>query len=135
MPRDAQPPRLGLREGGGSFATPDSPYPAFEFLRDNNHVFSSLFAYAGAGRLNLVADGQAELGEGEYVSGGYFGGLELAPAAGRLIVPDDDRPGATPVVVIAYGLWQRRFSGQPGAIGKQLLHQWLPVHHRRRRSS
>jgi predicted permease len=117
----------GYREAGGSFSTPNYPYPAFEFLRDNNHVFSSLFAYASAGRLNLVADGQAELRAGEYVSGGYFGGLELAPAAGRLVGPDDDRPGAPPVVVISYGFWQRRYGGQASAVGKQLVIDGHPM--------
>jgi len=36
-------------------------------------VFSTLFGYADAGRLNLLVEGQAELGEGQYVSGDYFG--------------------------------------------------------------
>lgn len=108
------------REPGGGTTSPNYPYQAFEFLRDNNHVFSALFAYSGAGRLNIVTDGQAELGEGQYVSGGYFSGLQLIPAAGRLIGPQDDVPGASPVVVISYGFWQRRFAGQPNTIGKQL---------------
>ena len=115
------------REPGGGFTSPNYPYPAYEFLRDNNHVFSSLFAYARAGRLNVVADGQAELGQAEYVSGGYFGGLELAPATGRLIGPDDDRAGATPVAVISYGFWQRRFAGQTNTVGKQLLIDGHPL--------
>jgi predicted permease len=111
----------GYAEPGGSVTTPNYPFQAYEFLRDNNHVFSTLFAYCGAGRLNLMADGQAELGVGEFVSGGYFSGLELVPAAGRLISPDDDRPGANLVAVISYGFWQRRFAGDASAIGKQIM--------------
>jgi macrolide transport system ATP-binding/permease protein len=107
--------------------SPNYPFQAYEFLRDNNHVFSSLFAYCSAGRLNLVTDGQAELGQGEYVSGGYFGGLELSPAAGRLIGPEDDLPGGSPVAVISYGFWQRRFAGQPSAVGKQILVDGKPL--------
>jgi macrolide transport system ATP-binding/permease protein len=106
---------------GGLRTSPNYPYPAYEFLRDNNNVFSSLFAYANAGRLNLVIDGQAELGEGEYCSGGYFSGLGIIPAAGRLIDPDDDRHGAPPVVAITYGFWQRRFGGRSDAVGKSIL--------------
>ena len=106
---------------GGVNVSPNFPFQAFEFLRDNNHAFSTLFAYDGAGRLNLVIDGQAELGETEYVSGGYFSGLGIIPAAGRLISPDDDREGATPVAVISYGFWQRRFASSPNAIGKPIL--------------
>jgi macrolide transport system ATP-binding/permease protein len=108
-------------EPGGGTTSPNYPYPAYEFLRDNNQVFSSSFGFANAGRLNLVVDGQAELGEGEYVSGGYFGGLGIMPAAGRLISAEDDRPGAPPVVVIAYGYWQRRFARSADAVGKSIL--------------
>jgi macrolide transport system ATP-binding/permease protein len=97
---------------GGITTSPNYPYPAYEFLRDKNEVFSTLFGYANAGRLNLVVDGQAELGEGEYVSGGYFTGLGVRPAAGRWIGPEDDRTGATPVTTITYGFWQRRFGGR-----------------------
>jgi macrolide transport system ATP-binding/permease protein len=111
----------GYREPDGGLARPILPYPAYEFLRDNNTVLSNLFAYANANRLNLVVDGQAELGSGEYVSGGYFNGLQVVPAAGRLIGPDDDREGAAPVVAITYGFWQRRFGANPDVAGKPIM--------------
>ena len=65
---------------GGFFA-----YPAFELLRKNDAVFSTVFGYQGAGDLNLTFRGQAELARTEYVSGDYFRGLGIPPAAGRLI--------------------------------------------------
>jgi macrolide transport system ATP-binding/permease protein len=108
-------------EPGGGMTSPDYPYPAYEFLRDNNKLFSALFGYAYAGRLNLTIEGQAELGEAEYVTGGYFGGLGVTPAAGRLIGPDDDKPGATPVVTITYNFWRRRFGASANAVGKAIL--------------
>ncbi len=108
-------------EPGGASTSPNYPFPAYEFLRDNNQVLSSLFAHDGAGRLNLVVEGQAELGDAEYVSGGYFNGLGVPAAAGRLIAQDDDRVGATPVVAIAFGFWQRRFGGSADAVGKEIL--------------
>jgi macrolide transport system ATP-binding/permease protein len=108
-------------EPGGGRTSPNYPYQAYEFLRDNNKVFSSLFGFASAGRLHLSIDGQAELGDGEYVSGGYFGGLGVLPAVGRLIGPDDDRQGATPVVVITYNFWRRRFGAATDAVGKSIL--------------
>jgi macrolide transport system ATP-binding/permease protein len=110
----------GYEEPGGGHTRPIFPYQAYEFLRGNNQVLSNLFAYANANRLNLVIDGLAELGEGEYVSGGYFSGLGVAPAAGRLIGPDDDREGATPVAAITYGFWQRRFGASPDVVGKSI---------------
>lgn len=105
----------------GGQTSPNFPYPAYEFLRKNNQVFSTLFGYSAAGRLNLVVDGQAELGEGQYVSGDYFSVLGVRPTAGRLIAPEDDRTGATPVVAISYGFSQRHFGSSDGAIGKSIL--------------
>ena len=40
--------------------------------------------------------GQADMASVEYVSGEFFSGLGVPPAAGRLTIPDDDRPGASP---------------------------------------
>jgi predicted permease len=104
----------------GAEISPDFPYHAFEFLRDKNRVFSNLFAFARADRFNLVVNGQAQLGDGEYVSGGYFGGLGVRPAVGRLIGPEDDRPDGASVVTISYSFWQTRFAGREDAVGKSI---------------
>ena len=71
------------------------PYPAFELLKkSSDSVFSSLFAYYPTREVNLMVKGQAEQSSGEYVSGDYFRGLAVLPAAGREIIPEDDRTGA-----------------------------------------
>ena len=103
----------------GAEVSPNYPYQAYEFLRDNNQAFSALFAYAYAGTLNLVIDGQAELGEGQYVSGNYFSGLNIAPAAGRLISLKDDNPTANPTVTISHAFWQQRFGGAGALSGRR----------------
>ena len=55
------------------------------------------------------------------VSGDYFGVLNLRPALGRLIEPEDEpQVGESAVVVISYDYWQRRFSGDPNVIGELL---------------
>ena len=59
------------------------PFPAFELLRKSNGVLSILFAYRPARKLNVMVLGQAEVAGGEYVSGDYFRGLGVMPAAGR----------------------------------------------------
>jgi macrolide transport system ATP-binding/permease protein len=107
-------------EPGGGTTSPNYPYQAFELLRDNNRVLSSLFGHAGAGRLNLVIDGQAELDSGQYVTGNYFSGLGVPPAAGRLIGRDDDRAGAAPIAVITYDYWRARFGANPAIVGKAI---------------
>ena len=46
--------------------------------------------------------------------------LGVPAAHGRALLPDDDRPGAAPVVVISAGLWSDMFDGAPGAVGQSL---------------
>ncbi|HEY2018802.1 MAG TPA: ABC transporter permease [Bryobacteraceae bacterium] len=102
------------------------PYAAFELLRKSGPVFSSLFAYCPSGNLNLMAGGQAVRGRGEYVSGDYFRGLAVAPAAGRLIGSDDDRVGAPAVAVVSMGFSQRHFGSATGAAGQAIRVNNLP---------
>ena len=104
----------------GDGGSPVFPYPAWELLRDHDDTLSTLFAFASAGRLNLVAGNQAFLGRGEYVSGNYFSGAGTLPAAGRLIGNEDDRTGA-PVAVISYRMWQQRFNSSAKAVGQTIL--------------
>ncbi len=98
------------------------PFPAFERLQEaSTPVFSSIFAYHPAGNVNVMVNGAAELATGEYVSGDFFQGLAVSPAAGRLLLRDDDRAGAPPVAVISMGYSQRRFGGPANATGEPIL--------------
>ena len=101
--------------------SPVFPFPAFEALQKSDDVFSVLFAYRPARKLNIMASGQSEVTSGEYVSGGFFGGLGVMPAAGRLIVGEDDRAGAPGVVVLSYGFAERRFGDVESAAGQAVL--------------
>ena len=104
------------------------PYPAFELFQKNDSVFSCVFGYhqGQARNLNVTSKGQTEMVSGEYVSGDYFRGLSVAPAAGRLILPDDDRVGAPPAAVISHALSERRFGGAAKAAGQSILIDNLP---------
>jgi predicted permease len=101
------------------------PYGAFELLRNNDEVFSSVFGYFHqsrlARRLNLTVQGEAEVASVEYVSGEFFSGLGVPPAAGRLTIPDDDRASASPVAVVSYAPAERRFGGAAKAPGQSIL--------------
>ncbi|MCI0486611.1 MAG: ABC transporter permease [Blastocatellia bacterium] len=95
-------------------------YPLYRDMRDQNNVFSDLLAYSRVD-LNLSEGDQTERIEGEIVSGNYFSALGINPTPGRAFLPEEDRtPGAHPVAVISYGLWQRRLGSDPGIIGKSL---------------
>ncbi len=97
------------------------PYGAFETLREENPVFSTLFGYFNGHNRSLAVRGQAATASTEYVTGEYFRGLAVSPAAGRLIDSEDDRPGAAPVAVISFATSQNRFGGPPNAIGQSIL--------------
>jgi macrolide transport system ATP-binding/permease protein len=102
------------------------PYGAFETLREENPVFSTLFGYFNGLHHNLVVHRQATTASAEYVTGEYFRGLAVSPAAGRLIESEDDRPGAAPVAVISFATSQNRFGGPPNAIGQSILVDNIP---------
>ena len=111
---------LNRTEGGmqtsGSFS-----YPAYLHLRDHNRVFRETFAFTDLYRLSLAVGGEAELADGQVVSGNYFDALGVRAAAGRLIGLEDDRVAADPVAVISHGYWQRRFAGDRDVIGETIL--------------
>jgi predicted permease len=132
---DAWPRGLNQSGSGG----PNNPayksssrsmaYPFFRVVEAQTDLFESAFAFAplGAERRNvtLSADGGAERVDGEMVSGDYFRGLGVAPAAGRLIARDDER-GAAQVAVLSYAYWTRRFAADPTIVGRQVSINHLP---------
>src|SRR2546428_6164615 len=97
------------------------PYCAFETLREENPVFSTLFGSFNGHNKTLAIRGEATRAGAEYVTGEYFRGLEVWRAAGRLIDSEDDRPGAAPVAVISFATSQNHFGGPPNAIGQPVL--------------
>jgi predicted permease len=95
-------------------------YPMYLEFRDQNAVFSGIFArfdypmHVGTGR-------GIERVNGELVSGTYFPTLRVAAAAGRLFTSEDDMaPGGHPVAVLSFDYWKTRFSGDPGIVGRKL---------------
>jgi macrolide transport system ATP-binding/permease protein len=97
------------------------PYPAFEFFQKNDSIFSTVFGNCIAGDLDLTIQGQADIASGEYISGDYFRGLGVRPAAGRLVIADDDRAGAPAIAVVSLAFSQRRLGGAANAIGQSIL--------------
>jgi macrolide transport system ATP-binding/permease protein len=117
-----------IYDEGAGVASRIFPYPAYERLQAvAAPVMADFFAYWPAGRLNTVARNEAVVAEGEYVSGGYFQGLGVAPAAGRPLQPDDDRAGAPPVVVLSMAYANRHFGDAASAVGEVLRINNRPV--------
>ena len=84
-----------------------------------NHVFTEMAATRGRA-VNLTGDGAPEQVLGRIVTSSFFSVLGVSPLLGRTFTEEEDRTNA-PVVVISYGLWQRRFLGEPAVIGKPIL--------------
>jgi putative ABC transport system permease protein len=61
------------------------------------------------------------------VSWDLFELLKVSPALGRTFAEAEDAPGKNSVVVLSYGLWQRRFGGDPGVLGRALTLSGEPV--------
>src|SRR5215475_7464424 len=90
-------------------------------LRDRNEVLSGLIAERFA-PVSLSRDGNNQRMWGYLVSGNYFDVLGISAVKGRVFTADDDRTKlSSPVAVVSYGCWQRRFGSDPDIAGKEIL--------------
>lgn len=112
--------------GKGKLVSGMFPYPAFEEFRKDNPAFSTVFGYFDGHTRSFSVNGQAMSATMEYVTGDYFLGLSIAPAAGRLLHSGDDRPGVPAVAVISHATSQQRFGGPTQAIGQSVLIDRIP---------
>ena len=86
-------------------------YPNFTDWRNQNQSFEKMGVYNRAS-YNLTGAGEAERIVTGQVSADLFSVLRVNALHGRVFTNEEDKPGGTPVVVLSYGLWQRRFGGQ-----------------------
>src|SRR6266478_1924113 len=96
-------------------------YDLYKYFRDNTKGFAELAAFSPSEPLFGVrrsGSSQAAQGHpGEFVSGNYFTMFGIGAYAGRALTARDDRPGAPPVAVMSYRLWQQRYGLDPSVIG------------------
>ena len=69
---------------------------------------------------NLSETGDPETVYSAVVTPNFFDTLRIKPMLGRTFAPGDDVPGKNQVVVLGYGLWQRRFAADPSVVGRQI---------------
>jgi putative ABC transport system permease protein len=89
-------------------------------LRRDARSFA-IFGVYSYGDANITGDGDAERVRVARIDYGFFATLAPVFAAGRPIVAAEDSAGANDVVVISHGLWQRRYGGDSGIVGRQIL--------------
>ncbi len=93
-------------------------------LQAQSGSFSGIGGYSpfyGAGDILLSGGGEAERLTGVPVTETFFPLLGLKPGLGRFFSAEECRWKAPKTVVLSHGFWQRRFAGDPGAIGRQLI--------------
>lgn len=109
--------KLAPRELSGQEAAGIS-HPLFRALAAGSRSLSGLVAFTDHS-LALEVGGEAEAVLGQAVSGNFFSLLGVEPALGRVLAPEDDAaPGASPFAVLSHDLWQRRFGGDAGILGR-----------------
>ena len=112
------PTRLvAINESTALFPRNNLSYPDYQDWKRMNTVFSSLDVYT-AGRINFMTPTGTESVHGLHVSSGFFKTLGVRPKLGRDFLPSEEVAGASPVVMLRYGAWQRRFGASPNVVGQ-----------------
>jgi predicted permease len=101
-------------------------YPVVRALAERRDIFAGVGGFSGAS-FNVDSREGAQRVTGAWVSGGFYAALGLEPLAGRLLGPEDDRPGAPPAAVLAYGYWESRFGRDYGVVGRSITVEGKPV--------
>ena len=95
-------------------------YPDLEAMRDGQHSFAGITAI-NVTPMSLTGKGKPERFWGTLTSANYFDVLGVRPILGRGFLPAEDQtPGAAPVAVISYRLWQTHFGGNPDILNQTI---------------
>jgi len=99
----------------------DGPVLGQDFLdlRERARSFSGLLAYYG-GVVSLADEEAPARYQGAYVTANAFDVLRVRPVLGRTFAAGEDAPGLPPTVILGYHVWQDRYAGDRGVIGKSV---------------
>ncbi len=102
-------------------------YPMFRDIESKQTALAGVAASRLFGA-SLSIDNEPSVGEGAFVSGGYFPTLQVQAALGRAFGPDDDRIiDGQYIVVISHSLWRDRFGARTDVIGKSMTVNGNPM--------
>ena len=104
---------------GPSGSRTDASVTKFNVWRQQTPAFQDAAAY-GFGVMNLTGGESPEQLPSARVTADFFRLFGARTAVGRTFTADEDRPNGGRVVVLSYGLWQRRFGGDPQVVGRTL---------------
>ena len=94
-------------------------YPRFTFLRSQQQSFDAVAAYTTRNFSVMGPEGPM-LVPGAHISGDFFQATGIGPSYGRAFAAEEDQPGAPPVAIIGYELWQSQFGGTQNMIGQSI---------------
>jgi putative ABC transport system permease protein len=94
-------------------------YPDFLDWRDQSRSFAQMAAVNNRG-FNLSGVTQPENIGGYAVSPNLLSMLGVRPVLGRDFLPEEEKPGAAPVVLLSYSLWQSHLGGNPDVTGRSI---------------
>jgi len=94
-------------------------YPDFLDLQRDAHSLD--LAGALFNNATLSEAGQPEYVDLHEISSNLFSVLRVNLLRGRAFLPEEDRQGAAPVMILGYSLWQRRFGGSPTVLGSSVV--------------
>jgi predicted permease len=101
-------------------ATVPISFPVLQQLQQNQRVFSDLFGWTPSLSYSVEINGELSRTTVRGVTGNYYGALGTTPLLGRLIGPEDAGTPGTPVAVIGYEFWSRRFGRDSAVIGSTI---------------
>src|SRR5262249_42396757 len=117
-------PRLVFIESGARQTDPREYFGASpaDFLdwQANSQTFQQIAAYAPSDGFNLTGVERPEIFASSRVSTNFFQVLGAKPLLGRAFLPEDELMSASRTILLSYRLWQRRFGGDPGVVGRTL---------------
>ena len=91
---------------------------ALHFLyADESRTLESVAAYRDE-QVSFTGPENPQRVEASSVTASFFEVLRTPPRLGRSFTPEEDRPGAAPVIVLSDGLWRSRFGAEPGVVGR-----------------
>src|SRR6185295_9820558 len=95
-----------------------SPLDFLDYRKQNTTFEEFAASFSIPLPLNLTGNGEPERLTGAAVTGNYFQALGVKPALGRTFQLENEQPGNDQVAVLSYGLWQKRFGGDPAIVSK-----------------
>jgi putative ABC transport system permease protein len=113
------PARLVVVAEKSQYPTISTSYENYVDWRTQSHSFEAMEGTRGA-TIALTGAGDPERLNSRYATAGLFPLLGVDAVVGRTFRAEEDRAGGAPVVLLSYGLWQRRFGGAPDAVGKSM---------------